>query len=217
MLMQVWRLVLSLLCLAISLPILAETQINIVGLFNGKAVVMINNGRPKTLSVGQSAEGVKLISADSKKAVLEVEGRRQELGMGQAASVSGSTASVPGSAVLYADPTGHYFTDAQINGVTLKLLVDTGASVVAMNSSDARRAGIDYKQGKRVSLQTANGAILAYEVVVNTLKLGSVVLHQVNAVVNEGDSPPVVLLGMSALNRMDMKREGVTLTLTKKY
>lgn len=215
--MQIWRIIILVLCLGTSLPLLAETQVNIVGLFNGKAVVMINNGKPRTLSAGQAAEGVKLISADSKRAVLEVEGKRQELGMGQAASVSGSAASAPGSVVLYSDSTGHYFTDGQINGVTLRFLVDTGASVIAMNSSHARQAGIDYKKGKRIPLNTANGVIQGYLIVVNTLKLGGVTLNQVEAVVNEGDSPHVVLLGMSALNRLDMKREGITLTLTKKY
>lgn len=215
--MKVWCNAVPLLFLGISLPVFAETQVNIVGLFNGKAVVMINNAKPRTLSVGQVVDGVKLISADSKKAVLEIEGKRQELGMGQAASVTGSAASAPSSVVLYADSVGHYFTEGQINGVTLKFLVDTGASVIAMNSSDARSAGIDYKKGQRVPLHTANGVIQGYRVVVNTLKLGSVVLNQVDAVVNEGDSPPVVLLGMSALNRMDMKRDGIALTLTKKY
>jgi aspartyl protease family protein len=215
--MKTWPVSLLLLFMSASLPVFAETQVNIVGLFNGKAVVIINNGKPKTLSVGQISEGVKLIAADSKKAVLEVAGKRQELGMGQAASVAGSATSVPGSAVLYSDSRGHYFADGQINGVTLKFLVDTGASVIAMNSGDARQAGIDYKKGKRIPLHTANGVIQGYQVVVNTLKLGGVVLHQVDAVVNEGDSPPVVLLGMSALNRLDMKREGITLTLTKKY
>jgi aspartyl protease family protein len=215
--MKTWQTGLWLLCLCAPSLALAETQVNIVGLFNGKAVVMINNGKPKTLSTGQSADGVKLISADSKKAVLEVEGKRQELGMGQAASVSGGTASAPGSVVLYSDSSGHYLADGQINGVTLKFLVDTGASVVAMNSSDARQAGIDYKKGKRIPMHTANGVIQGYLVVINRLKLGGVTLHQVEAVVNEGDSPHIVLLGMSALNRLDMKREGITLTLTKKY
>lgn len=215
--MNAWRMAFLTLCLSVCLPVSAETQVNIVGLFNGKAVLMINNGKPRTLSVGQAAEGVKLISANSKTAVLEVEGKRQELGMGQAASVSGSAASAPGSVVLYSDSAGHYFSEGQINGVTLKFLVDTGASVVAMNSNDALRAGIDYKKGKRIPLQTANGVAHGYHVVVNTLKLGGVVLHQIDAVVNEGGSPPVVLLGMSALNRLDMKREGITLTLTKKY
>ena len=150
-------------------------------------------------------------------AVLEIEGKRQELGMGQAASVSGSAASAPGSVILYSDSAGHYFTNGQINGATVKLLVDTGASVVAMNSSDASQAGINYKTGETVSLHTANGIAQGYRVVINSLKLGGVTLNQVAAVVTEGSSPPVVLLGMSALNRLDMKREGITLTLTKKY
>ncbi|HYD33828.1 MAG TPA: TIGR02281 family clan AA aspartic protease [Methylophilaceae bacterium] len=215
--MRRWQTSIVTVCLCSALAAHAETQVNIVGLFNGKAVVMINNAKPRTLTVGQTADGVKLISADSKKAVLEVEGKRQELGMGQAASVSGGSASAPRSVVLYSDSAGHYLADGQINGVTLKFLVDTGASVVAMNSSDAKQAGIDYKKGKRIPLHTANGVIQGYQVVVNNLKMGGVTLHQVDAVVNEGDSPPVVLLGMSALNRLDMKREGITLTLTKKY
>ena len=215
--MQLWRMAFSLLCLSVCMPALAETQVNIVGLFNGKAVVMINNGKPRTLSAGQTFEGVKLIAADSKKALLEVEGKRQELGMGQAASVSGSSSSAPGNVILYSDSAGHYFADGQINGVTLKFLVDTGASVVALNSDHARQAGIDYKKGKRIPINTANGVVQAYQVILNSVKLGGVVMHQVEAVVNEGDSPHVVLLGMSALNRLDMKREGITLTLTKKY
>ncbi|HYG31727.1 MAG TPA: retropepsin-like aspartic protease [Methylophilaceae bacterium] len=215
--MKTWQTGLWLLSLCIPALAFAETHVNIVGLFNGKAVVMINNAKPRTLSAGQTADGVKLISADSKKAVLEIEGKRRELGMGQAASVSGNSASAPSSVVLYSDSAGHYLTDGHINGVTLKFLVDTGASVVAMNSVDALKAGIDYKQGTRMPMHTANGVIQAYRVTVNTLKLGGVTLHQVEAVVNEGESPPFVLLGMSALNRLDMKREGITLTLTKKY
>lgn len=195
----------------------AATQVNVVGLFNGKAVVIINKGKPQMLSTGQkSAEGVKLLSADSSKAVFEVEGVRRELGMGQAVSVA-SAVSAAGSATLYSDAAGHYFSEGQINGVTLKFLVDTGATAIALNSGDAKYAGINYKNGERIKMQTANGTVNAYLVVINTLKLGGIVLHQVEAVVHEGGSPPVVLLGMTALNRLDMKREGITLTLTKKY
>lgn len=196
----------------------ADTQVNVVGLFNNKAVLIINNGKPQTLSAGQSSsEGVKLLSADSAKALLEVEGKRKELSMGQAALVAGGADSAPGSVVLYADSAGHYLTEGQVNGATLKFLVDTGATAIAMNSGDAKFAGIDYKKGERVPVQTANGVVNAYHVVINTVKLGGVVMHQVDGMVHEGGSPSVVLLGMSALNRLDMKREGIALTLTKKY
>lgn len=198
--------------------VLAVTQVNVVGLFNGKAVLVINGGKPKTLSVGQSSEeGVKLISADSIKAVLEIEGKRRELGMGQAVSITGAANSLPSSVTMYADSLGHHTTEGQINGATLKFLVDTGATTIAMNSGDAKYAGIDYKKGERVQVETANGIASAYRVVINTLKLGSLVLNQVDGVVVEGGSPAVVLLGMSALNRLEMKNDGITLTLTKKY
>ncbi len=197
--------------------VLADTQVNVVGLFTGKAVLVINSGRPKTLSIGQSLEGVKLIAADSTKAVLEIEGKRRELGMGQAAVVAGNANSESGSVTLYADSLGHHITQGQINGVTLKFLVDTGATSIAMNSGDAKYAGIDYKKGEKVQIQAANGVVTAYRVVISTLKLGSVVMNQVDGVVLEGSSPPIVLLGMSALNRLEMKRDGISLPLTKKY
>lgn len=196
----------------------AATQVNVVGLFTGKAVLVINNGKPKILSVGQvSTEGVKLISANSQSAVLEIEGKRRELTMGQAVAVGGSASAQPASVTLYANSAGHHLAEGQINGVPLKFIVDTGATSIAMNSADAKKAGIDYKKGEQVPLHTASGNVAAYRVVINTLKIGAIVLHQVEGVVLEGGSPAVVLLGMTALSRLEMKREGIALTLIKKY
>ena len=216
--MRKFKLIALGLCLLSASPSWADTQVNVVGLFNGKAVVIVNNGKPQTLSVGQSSrEGVKLLAADSQRAVLEVEGNRRELGMGQAVSIAGSPSTVASSVTLYADSAGHFFSEGWINGAKLKFLVDTGATTVAMNSGDARYAGIDFRKGQPVQMQTANGVAKGYRVVLNTLKIGSLTLHQVDAVVLEGGSPPMVLLGMSALNRLDMKRAGIALTLTRKY
>ena len=49
---------------------LADTQVNVVGLFSNKAVVIVNGGKPKTLSIGQMSDGVKLLAADSKACLL---------------------------------------------------------------------------------------------------------------------------------------------------
>lgn len=196
---------------------LADTQVNIVGLFSNKAVVMINGGKPKTLSVGQSSEGVKLLAADSNTATLLIEGKTKQLGMGQAASVGGNAASSSPSVTLYANAQGHFVSECQINGATLKFLVDTGASTVALNSGDAKFANIDYKRGEPIQMGTANGVVTAYRVTIANLKIGGITLSQVEASVIEGGSPPFVLLGMSALNRLDMKRQDIALTLTKKY
>ncbi|MDI1362736.1 TIGR02281 family clan AA aspartic protease [Methylotenera sp.] len=216
-LLQVGKTALLTMSLLSSSICMADTQVNIVGLFSNKAVLMINGGKPKTLSVGQTSDGVKLISADSQAATLQIEGSTKRLGMGQAASVAGKSSGGSASAVLYADSQGHFVSDCQINGASLKFILDTGATTVAMNSGDAKFANIDYKRGEPVQVSTANGVVTAYRVTIATLKIGRITLSQVDASVLEGGSPSVVLLGMSALNRLDMKREDIALTLTKKY
>ena len=196
---------------------IADTKVNIVGLFTNKAIIMVNGGKPKTLSVGQTSEGVKLIAADSKTATLQIEGKINQLGMGQAASVGGNSAGAASSVTLYADTQGHFMSDCLINGVSLKFLLDTGATTVALNSGDAKFANIDYKRGEPIQVSTANGVVTAYRVIIAQLKIGSITLNQVEGSVLEGGSPSIVLLGMSALNRLDMKRQDISITLTKKY
>ena len=196
----------------------AETRLNVVGLFIGKALVSINGGAPQSIGAGQIKNGVKLISADSESATFMVEGKRQTLKMGQAASVTDSAGPATNAPVsLYADQAGHFLGNLTINGASLKYLVDTGASSVAMNSGDAKFAKIDYEKGEKGMSSTANGVVQVYRVKLNTLKIGPIVLNNIDAAVIEGGSPPVVLLGMSALNRLDMKRDNSILTLTKKY
>jgi aspartyl protease family protein len=196
---------------------LAETRLNVVGLFSGKALVSINGCSPESIAAGQTKNGVKLISANSESATFMVEGKRQTLKMGQAASVAGNAGPISNNPVsLYADSRGHFTGNLSINGATLKYLVDTGATTVALNSGDAKFAKIDYEKGEKVPVNTANGVVTAYLVKLNTLKIGTIILNNVEAVVNEGGSPEVVLLGMSALNKMDMKRDNSIMTLTKK-
>ena len=210
-----------LICLTtlLAAPALAATQLNVVGLFSGKAVIAVNGSAPQTISAGQTKNGVKLISADSESATFLVEGKQQTLKMGQAAYVAGAAGgSANNSPVsLYADQAGHFFGNLSINGASLKYVVDTGATTVALNSGDAKFAKIDYEKGERINMSTANGEVSAYLVKLNTLKVGTIILNNIDATVNEGGSPTVVLLGMSALNRLDMKRENSIMTLSKKY
>lgn len=196
----------------------ADTRVNVVGLFSGKAVLVINGAAPRTLSVGQSSpEGVKLLEADSSKAVLEIEGKRQSLEMGQGAVVGAGAAPASPGVTLYANRDGHFFGEASINGRPVKYLLDTGATAVSMSSAQARKLGIDYVAGKEGVSATAAGTVRAWQVTLNSVKLGGLTLNQVEGTVIDGDSPPMVLLGMSALNRLEMKREGMTMTLTKRY
>lgn len=194
-------------------------DINVVGLTTGKAVVSIDGGKPRTLTVGQvTPEGVKLLSASSESAVFEVDGERRTLAVGEGAAVASAAPTRGGNSItLIADSRGHFTTIGVVNGVSLRFLVDTGASAVVLSSADARRAGVNYLGGTRVFTQTANGVVPVYAVKLDSLRIGDITVNNVDASVIEGDKLPMALLGMSFLNRMEMKRDGSTLTLIRRY
>jgi aspartyl protease family protein len=204
--------------LACLVPALAAAlDVTLIGLFPGKAVVTVNRGAPRTLAVGQSTpEGVKLISTDGRSALLEVEGKRLTVEMGQhfeTASLTGARRSV----TLAPDSRGHFVTDGAVNGAHIRFLVDTGATLVAIPAREAARLGIDYRKGSRGISQTANGAIAFWRVTLDSVTLGDVTLTNVEGAVHESAGLDMALLGMSFLGRTEMKREGATLTLTKRY
>ena len=205
-------------CFSISGLVFADTQVNVVGLFNGKAVIMINHAKPQTFSAGQTFGEVKLIASNSQSATFQIEGKYQVLTMGQAANIGGyASNSGNASITLYANGGGHHVGEAIINGVPLKFVIDTGATTVAMNSGDAQYAGIDYKKGEPMRASTASGISNAYRVRLNSIKLGGITLNNIEAAIIEGGFPEVVLLGNSVLSRLNMKQDGIALTLTKKY
>jgi aspartyl protease family protein len=197
----------------------AAADIHVVALTAGKAVVKINGGRTQTLGAGQvSPEGVKLLSATSEAAVFEVEGKRRTLVAGDGGAIATVAAPNRGNTVtLIADGRGHFVTTGVVNGTSLRFIVDTGATSVVLSSADALRAGINYLAGPRAVSQTANGLIPVYTVRLDTLKIGDIEANNVEAIVVEGDRLPVALLGMSFLNRMEMRRDGQTMTLIRRY
>jgi aspartyl protease family protein len=193
------------------------TDVTVVGLFPSKAVVTINRGSPRTLSVGQATpEGVKLVSVDSSAAVLEVDGKRQRLEMGQhfeTPAQGGERTSV----TLAPDSRGHFMVDAQVNGGHLRLLVDTGATMVRISTGDAQRLGIDYAKGEPGYSIVADGRrVPNYRLKLDSVSIGGLTLYGVDATVGEGGMG-FGLLGMSFLSRTEMHREGQNLTLTKRY
>jgi aspartyl protease family protein len=192
-------------------------EVNVVGLFPGKALVEINGGKARILSVGQSSvEGVKLISATGESAVFELEGKRRTLQLGQSISANFVSSDKP-RVTLIADGRGHFVTSGTINGASTQFLVDTGATSIAMSVAEARRLGVNYLRGDHGSISTAGGPVSAYRVTLDQVRVGDIVLNGVEGMVIEGPTMSVTLLGMSFLNRLEMKRDGTTLTLTKNY
>jgi aspartyl protease family protein len=102
-----------------------------------------------------------------------------------------------------------------VNGLPLRFLVDTGASMVMLPAADARRLGIDYPSAPKTQVQTAAGTISAYLVTLDRVKIGAIELSGIDGIVVEGGQTP--LLGMSFLNRVEMRRNGDSMTLIRRF
>ena len=204
--------------LALLMPLWVDAQdITIQALFKDKAILVIDGTRRVLKSGETSPEGVKLLSADTQeeKAVIEINGKRETLKLGVV--VAGFKATGRSSVTLYPERGGHFFADGNINGVPVRFLVDTGATVVAMNSQVANRLGLDYRKNGRPGVaSTAGGLVRTYDLRLNTVQVGDVVLHNVAGSVTEGASPSEILLGMSFLGQLDMKREGDKMELSER-
>lgn len=198
-------------------PLLAcGADVGLAGLFPGKALLTINGGAPRIVAVGaRTDEGVKVVAIEGETATIEIDGKRRVLRVGQNVAAQPSGAG-PASVVLTADVRGHFVTTGSINGTSVRFLVDTGASMVSIGASDARRIGLDPNKGERGIANTANGQAVVSRLKLNSVRVGDVVLNNVDALVHQEDMP-VTLLGMSFLNRMEMQRSGDTMTLIKRY
>lgn len=191
-------------------------DVGLSGLFPGKALLVIDGSEPRIVPVGvRTAEGVQVVAIDGDSATIDIDGRRRQLRVGQNV-MQRPQAEGRATAVITADSAGHFLANGSINGMTVRFIVDTGASLVSIGASEARRLGIDASSGSSGVAQTANGLTQVSRVRLKTVKVGEIVLNNVEAVVHAQDMP-VVLLGMSFLNRMEMQRNGDTMTLKKNY
>lgn len=200
--------------LLLALPALAA-DVGLVGVFPGKAAVLvIDGGAPTAVRIGRTKKGITVLSANEEQAVIEVDGKRRTLRLGQyASSASRDTRQ---KVTLSADMAGHFYADGQVNGGSVRFLVDTGATMVALPAKVADRLGIDYRKGRRGLIQTANGPTLAYGIKLDQVTLGGITLHNVDAVVI-AHGLGLALLGMSFLNRVEMQRNGQSMVLTRRY
>ena len=202
------------LCFFLSLPLHAQ-EVGLAGIMGSKALLIINGGSPRAVPLGSTVDGVKVLAIQNNQVIIEMSGRKRPLRVGQHAVGTPASGGAE-QMVLNADARGHFFTTGTINGVSLRFLVDTGASMISLGASDARRMGLDFNRGQKGMSQTANGQVVVSKVQLDNVRIGGVTLHQVDALIHQSDMP-VALLGMSFLNRMEMQRDGNTMTLKKRF
>ena len=202
--------------IAASGDVVAVSRIEVQALFGGKAIVMID-GQRRTLSIGQtSPEGVKLVNADSKRAVLEVDGKEKTYKPGGAISLSYAKPEHH-EEKIYADDRGMYHSVGTINGRTVRFLLDTGATTVAMNKSQAKQLGVDYRmKGEHVVISTASDNVKGYRVRLKSVSLGKIKQRNVEAMVIDGDHPGPILLGMSFLGKLKVEKAGEVMKIRQR-
>ncbi len=204
-------------CVLWAAQVWAAPKVVVRGLLKNMAVLEID-GVQRTLRAGKtSPEGVTLVSANTKEAVIEIEGKQERVGLSR--QIGGVAYSQPERQVvrIARGVGGHYFTPGRINNQAVSFLVDTGATTVAMSALMAQKLRIDYRAGRPVSVQTANGIARGFRVVLQSVSVGTVKLNNVEAIVNEGAFPADILLGNSYLSRVDMNVDNGVLVLQAKF
>jgi len=194
----------------------AIEKVEVQGLFSSKAVLNVD-GKMHVLAVGQSSpNGVKVISVNKSGAILEIDGKQKQYNLGSGVSTSFTKRKIS-KEKIFVDAGGMYKTYGNINGRSVRFLVDTGASAIAMNTQQAKSLGIRYdKYGEESSVSTASGYEKAYRVRLKSVSVGTITQKNVEAFVIAGDHPGPILLGMTFLGKLKIEHSGMAMTLTQK-
>lgn len=194
-----------------------QASVQVVGLFPGAAVVVVD-GQRKMLREGETGPaGVQVLRVDRDGALLRIGGVERQVTLGR--DYGGGYAAPTRQQLAVAQGAGgHYWVAGSVNGQSAQFLVDTGATSVAMNEAHARRLGIDYRvSGVPLTVSTASGTARAWKVRLNSVKVGGIEVLGVEAVVVEGGAPTEMLLGMSYLSRVSWREDQGVLRLEAKF
>jgi clan AA aspartic protease (TIGR02281 family) len=129
-------------------------------------------------------------------------------------SACGALRSSPGTTgTAYAGEGGHFFAPLSINGKTINGMIDTGATVIALNTAGEAELGINFSQAEQGTSGTANGAMMNRIMTVSNVSVAGVSLDnvQVACCINS----PVSLIGMSFLSRVRFTVAGNTMNFRK--
>lgn len=211
---------LALMGLAWGLSLPATGQVVLSGILGGRALLLVGASAPKAVAPGENFQGVRLVSLDKDSALLEQDGQRFTLRLGEAPvqvkAGSGVARLTNGRRItLTSDSAGHFKSQGSINGQIMQFVVDTGATVVSIGRTDAERMGLPFLSGQPVQMQTANGTAQGWRIQLQSVRIGDVEVFDVEAVVTPM-AMPVVLLGNSFLNRFQMHRVSDQMVLEKR-
>ncbi|HRN84145.1 MAG TPA: TIGR02281 family clan AA aspartic protease [Hyphomicrobium sp.] len=163
------------------------------------------------LASWSAAAGILVVGAlhydTLRSTVSETLGLGPEAIVAEAVSTPDPSATPPplrsGSEELKAGRDGHYYARAEINGRPLDVLVDTGASMVALTYEDAERLGLNLRPSDFTArVHTANGTAAVAPVELDRVSIGRITVRNVRGVVSERGRLGKTLLGMSFLGEL---------------
>ncbi|MDM0011704.1 retropepsin-like aspartic protease [Variovorax sp. J22P168] len=206
------------LLLAAACGLVHAQSVTLTGTIGSRAILIVNSGAPKTLAVGETFQGVRLVSLQGETATVEAAGKRAVLRMDTPVSIGGGGASGAGGTriVLPVSSGGHFMAQGAINGRAVSFMLDTGATTVAMSAADAQRIGLDFSKGQPVRMNTANGVAQGYRVRLDSVRVGDVEVYDVEAIVSQ-QPMPFILLGNSFISRFSMRRDADQMVLEKRF
>jgi aspartyl protease family protein len=193
-------------------------SVMLTGTIGQRAILIVDGGAPKTVAVGETFRGVKLVSLQGELATVEAGGKRVALRMDTPVSIGGGGGSGGGGnrIVLPVSSGGHFMAQGAINGRSVTFMLDTGATNVAMSAADAQRLGLDFSKGQPVRMNTANGVAQGYRLTLNSVRVGEVEVYDVEAIVSQ-QPMPYILLGNSFISRFSMRRDADQMVLEKRF
>ncbi len=183
----------------------------------GQQAMLVIDGKTHVVAPGRTVQGVRLLGVAGDTADVEVGGKRTRLTVGtQPVQLAAMGSAASGSTiVLPAGRGGHFFAQASVNGKTVPFMVDTGATSVALSRMHAAAIGLKLDNAKVGYGNTANGPVMVHVVMLDSVRIGDVVVYSVEAVVLPAPMEHA-LLGNSFLSRFQMVRENDILRLTKR-
>jgi aspartyl protease family protein len=192
----------------------AVETIVLKGLFGKKSALVTIDGDDHVLKVGRQKSGVTLLGIEGQEAIISVNDKRQRIGLSKQVSLSYKQ---PNKKIvrLSSQKGGHYWAAAQINGRTVDVVIDTGATTISMGASMAKHLGINYENGQRIRMSTANGVTEGRVVTLKKVSIGEITQYNVMATVSINDALPIILLGNSFLSGVNMRTENGVLILEK--
>ena len=178
----------------------AQPQITFIGKRHTKALFKIDGKKYRLRPGEKTPNGIELISVNKDEAVILIGDTKFRYAKGSSWGRSLSARLMRSG--------GHFFAQGTINKRPVIFLIDTGATSVVLSKKHARRLDIRYRKSNPVKIQTATEKLEGYLVNLDFVGVGDVVLRNVQAVVIEGYTDEIIILGMSFLGRVKISYDG---------